>query len=215
MQNIVKLLVTKHGEDIFLDTSVLSSLIEDNLYGKNKQLLAQLKLAIQLNIPRILYESKNTDKQTRNLRIKIMLDELDIIGIKEETACNIINIFAEALGYKAINNSDQSYGKLIPIFYESKNLNANFSEQRYNALKGVTLQITVIIGTARRQANDILEITQGTIIELDRQAGAPVDVVINGNLIARGDVVVIDDTFAVRITKIIKSRFFDSLGEQF
>ncbi len=78
----------------------------------------------------------------------------------------------------------------------------------------VPLEISVEIGSARRKVKDILEFTQGTIIELERQAGAPVDVVVNGNLIARGDVVVIDDNFAVRITEIVKSKFIDSLGKE-
>ncbi|MGN1339063.1 MAG: flagellar motor switch phosphatase FliY [Oscillospiraceae bacterium] len=81
-------------------------------------------------------------------------------------------------------------------------------------LMGVPLEISVEIGTAKRKVKDILEFTQGTIIELERQAGAPVDVVVNGNLIARGDVVVIDDNFAVRITEIVKSNFMDSLGKE-
>lgn len=81
-------------------------------------------------------------------------------------------------------------------------------------LMGVPLEISVEIGTAKRKVKDILEFTQGTIIELERQAGAPVDIVVNGNLIARGDVVVIDDNFAVRITEIVKSKFMDSLGKE-
>lgn len=81
-------------------------------------------------------------------------------------------------------------------------------------LMGVPLEISVEIGTAKRKVKDILEFQQGTIIELERQAGAPVDVVVNGNLIARGDVVVIDDNFAVRITEIVKSNFMDSLGKE-
>ena len=81
-------------------------------------------------------------------------------------------------------------------------------------LMGVPLEISVEIGTAKRKVKDILDFTQGTIIELERQAGAPVDIVVNGNLIARGDVVVIDDNFAVRITEIVKSKFMDSLGKE-
>ena len=90
------------------------------------------------------------------------------------------------------------------------------SEQQDNLqlLMDVPLQISVEIGTARRKVKDILEFTQGTIIELERQAGAPVDIIVNGNLIARGDVVVIDDNFAVRITEIVKSKFMDSLGNK-
>lgn len=80
-------------------------------------------------------------------------------------------------------------------------------------LMGVPLEISVEIGTAKRKVKDILEFTQGTIIELERQAGAPVDIVVNGNLIARGDVVVIDDNFAVRITEIVKSKFIESLDK--
>lgn len=81
-------------------------------------------------------------------------------------------------------------------------------------LMGVPLEISVEIGTAKRKVKDILEFTQGTIIELERQAGAPVDIVVNGNLIARGDVVVIDDNFAVRITEIVKSKFIESLDKR-
>jgi flagellar motor switch protein FliN/FliY len=101
--------------------------------------------------------------------------------------------------------------------HQFENFDVNLSgEQKDNLqlLMGVPLQISVEIGTARRRVKDILEFTQGTIIELERQAGAPVDIVVNGNLIARGDVVVIDDNFAVRITEIIKSKFMDSLGKE-
>ncbi|MDR0197613.1 MAG: flagellar motor switch phosphatase FliY [Oscillospiraceae bacterium] len=101
--------------------------------------------------------------------------------------------------------------------HQFENFDVNLSgEQKDNLqlLMGVPLQISVEIGTARRRVKEILEFTQGTIIELERQAGAPVDVVVNGNLIARGDVVVIDDNFAVRITEIIKSKFMDSLGKE-
>jgi flagellar motor switch protein FliN/FliY len=101
--------------------------------------------------------------------------------------------------------------------HQFENFDANLSgEQKDNLqlLMGVPLQISVEIGTARKRVKDILEFTQGTIIELERQAGAPVDIVVNGNLIARGDVVVIDDNFAVRITEIIKSKFMDSLGKE-
>lgn len=82
-----------------------------------------------------------------------------------------------------------------------------------NLLMDVPLQISVEIGSARRKVKDILDFTQGSIIELERQAGAPVDIVVNGNLIAKGDVVVIDDNFAVRITEIIKSKLIDTLNK--
>lgn len=93
--------------------------------------------------------------------------------------------------------------------------NNTLSQEQNDNLKllmNVPLNVTVEIGSAIKKVKDILEFTQGTIIELERQAGAPVDIIVNGNLIAKGDVVVIDDNFAVRITEIIKSKFLESLG---
>ncbi len=75
-------------------------------------------------------------------------------------------------------------------------------------LMDVPLNVTVEIGKTRRKMRDIMEFTQGTIIDLEKQAGAPVDIVVNGQLIARGDVVVIDDNFGVRITEIVGNASF-------
>lgn len=81
-------------------------------------------------------------------------------------------------------------------------------------LMGVPLNVSVEIGSTTKKVKEILDFTQGSIIELERQAGAPVDIVVNGNLVAKGDVVVIDDNFAVRITEIIRSKFLDNLGKE-
>lgn len=87
-------------------------------------------------------------------------------------------------------------------------------QDNLNLLMGVPLDISIELGKASKKVKEILEFTQGTIIELDKQAGAPVDIIVNGHLIARGDVVVIDDNFAVRVTEIVKSKFLDSLGSK-
>jgi len=65
------------------------------------------------------------------------------------------------------------------------------------------LEITVEIGRAKKQVKEILDIGQGSIIELDKQAADMVDVIVNGRMIAKGSVVVIDESFAVRITEIV------------
>lgn len=70
-------------------------------------------------------------------------------------------------------------------------------------LMDVPLNVTIEIGKTRKKMRDIMEFAQGTVIDLEKQAGAPVDIVVNGQLIARGDVVVIDDNFGVRITEIV------------
>lgn len=76
-------------------------------------------------------------------------------------------------------------------------------------LMDVPLNVTIEIGKTRKKMRDIMEFAQGTVIDLEKQAGAPVDIVVNGQLIARGDVVVIDDNFGVRITEIIGNNFME------
>ncbi len=77
-------------------------------------------------------------------------------------------------------------------------------------LLDVQMTVTVELGRTKKYIKDILEMGEGTIIELDKQAGEHVDVLVNGKLIARGEVVVIDENFGVRITEIISPK--DKLG---
>ena len=67
----------------------------------------------------------------------------------------------------------------------------------------VPLELTVELGRKRMFIKDVLDLTIGSIVELDRIAGEPVDVLVNGRIMARGEVVVIEDNFGIRITEII------------
>ena len=75
----------------------------------------------------------------------------------------------------------------------------------------VPLQVTVEIGRTRRKVQDILEFSKGSLVVLDKLAGDQVDLFVNGKCIAKGDVVVIDDNFGVRITEIIQKNGMDAL----
>ena len=66
----------------------------------------------------------------------------------------------------------------------------------------VPLQVTVELGRTSKSIKEILELTNGSIVELDRLAGEPVDIMVNGRYLAKGEVVVIDENFGVRITDI-------------
>jgi flagellar motor switch protein FliN/FliY len=70
-------------------------------------------------------------------------------------------------------------------------------------LHEVEMGVTVELGRTRMLVRDILDLRPGSVIELDRAAGAPIDVLVNGTLIARGEVVVIDEEFGIRITEVI------------
>ena len=68
----------------------------------------------------------------------------------------------------------------------------------------VPLEVTVELGRTKKSISEILDFTPGTIIELDKIAGEPIDVLVNGKFVAKGEVVVIEESFGVRVTEIIK-----------
>ena len=70
-------------------------------------------------------------------------------------------------------------------------------------LMKVPLEISVEIGRTKRLVRDILEFTHGTLVVLDKMAGEQVDLFVNGQCIARGDIVVVEDNFGIRITEIV------------
>ena len=72
-------------------------------------------------------------------------------------------------------------------------------------LMDVTINVTVELGRARLSIKEILSLGEGSIIELQKLAGEPVDLLVNGKLIAKGEVVVIDECFGVRVTDIVDS----------
>lgn len=76
-------------------------------------------------------------------------------------------------------------------------------------LHGVELEVAVELGRVRLPVRDLLALGPGSVVELDRPAGGPVDVVVNGTLLARGEVVVVDDEFGVRLTEVVAS---DAVG---
>ncbi len=80
------------------------------------------------------------------------------------------------------------------ILLEKKNI---------SLIMDVPLEVTVELGRTHKLIKDILEFGPGSIIELDKLAGEPVDILVNGKSIAKGEVVVIDESFGVRITDIL------------
>ncbi|WP_342568246.1 flagellar motor switch phosphatase FliY [Psychrobacillus sp. FSL K6-4046] len=86
--------------------------------------------------------------------------------------------------------------------FEATKLTPNES-RNLNLLLDIPLQVTVELGRTRRTVKEILELTSGSILELDKLAGEPVDILVNNRHIAKGEVVVIDENFGVRITDIL------------
>lgn len=74
---------------------------------------------------------------------------------------------------------------------------------KLNRINSVEMSLTVEIGRSRMSVRDVLSLEPGGVVELDRAAGAPADVLLNGRLIAHGEIVVVDQDYAVRITEIL------------
>ena len=70
-------------------------------------------------------------------------------------------------------------------------------------LRHVAMEVTVEIGRTRMTVRELLSLHPGEVVELDRAAGAPADLLVNGTLIARGEVVVVDEDFGLRISEIV------------
>ncbi len=81
---------------------------------------------------------------------------------------------------------------------------AQFAKENIDLIMDVPLEVTVELGRASKSISEILDFAPGTIIELNRIAGEPVDILVNGKFVAKGEVVVIEESFGVRITEIIK-----------
>ncbi len=99
-----------------------------------------------------------------------------------------VNVSAQTPEWASFNSGSQ----LNP--FEANNL---------NMLMHIPLKLSVELGRTQKLIKDILDLSQGSIVELDKLAGEPVDILVNDQLIAKGEVVVIDENFGVRVTEII------------
>ncbi len=85
-------------------------------------------------------------------------------------------------------------------------LSAISQQENIDLIKDVPLEVTVELGRTSKSIKDILEFAPGTIVELNKIAGEPIDILVNGKYVAKGEVVVIEESFGVRITEIIKEK---------
>lgn len=78
------------------------------------------------------------------------------------------------------------------------------STENIDLLLDVPLEVTAELGRTSKSIKEILDFSPGTIIELNRLAGEPIDVLVNGKFVAKGEVVVIEEAFGIRVTEVIK-----------
>ena len=100
--------------------------------------------------------------------------------------------------------------QFMPLAPEAPMMEGNHG---LDLLLDVTLEVSVELGRSHMNIREVLALRSGSLIELDKLAGEPVDVSVNGTLIARGEVVVVDEKFGVRITEVVsKAKRLGALG---
>lgn len=115
-------------------------------------------------------------------------------------------LFADPLAqlFDLQDDTDRTIGRLAVIVTRAPEATAN-SSRRLHRIAGVEMELTVEIGRTRMAVRDVLDLEPGRVVELDRSAGAPADIKLNGRIIAHGEVVVVDQDYAVRITRILEN----------
>ena len=95
-----------------------------------------------------------------------------------------------------------------PVQFQTFNPGFNPLSQQENIelIMDVPLEVTVELGRTHKSIKEILDFAPGTILELDKMAGEPIDVLVNGKMVAKGEVVVIEESFGIRVTEIIKEK---------
>jgi len=86
---------------------------------------------------------------------------------------------------------------------DNPNLTSEASARRLELLLDVPLDVSVELGRSRLTIQELLGLGPGSVVELDKLAGEPLDIMVNGRLVARGEAVVVSDKFGVRITDIV------------
>ncbi|MFJ4208342.1 flagellar motor switch protein FliN [Paenarthrobacter sp. NPDC089675] len=126
------------------------------------------------------------------------LREEDAAGLLQDPATVVfeLNDGAAPFGWFAVRVRDNDAGP-------SRGAQDADMAARLGLISNVEMALTVEIGRTRMSVRDALALEPGKVIELDRSAGAPADVLLNGRLIAHGEVVVVDQDYAVRITRIL------------
>jgi flagellar motor switch protein FliN/FliY len=112
--------------------------------------------------------------------------------------------FGQALQGGGMTSQQSPPPNVQPVqFANLQSTNAPANQGNIGLLMDVFMEMTVELGRTKRDIKYILTIGEGTIIELDKLAGEPVDILVNNKLIAKGEVVVIDENFGVRVTEIV------------
>lgn len=102
-------------------------------------------------------------------------------------------------------NTNMTYKKASFDSLEKENTTPQNEDVNMEVILDIPVTLSVEIGRSRINIRNLLQLNQGSVVELDRLAGEPMDVLVNGTLIAHGEVVVVNEKFGVRLTDVISA----------
>ena len=129
-----------------------------------------------------------------------------VVGVVADGALGLgIVLTDEAAGSSRATDAPQAGGQAPATFRQLPVTGPapDVDPRRLHLLRDVEMGISVELGRTRMSIQEVLGLAPGSVLELDRAAGSPVDVFVNGTLLARGEVVVVDDEYAVRVTEVV------------
>ncbi|MFB7250960.1 flagellar motor switch protein FliN [Microbacterium sp. NPDC056234] len=166
------------------------------------------RLAVQILDPLILVDGLADAPLPQRLRgaLEAAASALGAGTLGEATVQDAASIFSDprAQLFDLQDESGRAIGRLAVRITRAPAATGRSSD-RLHRIAGVEMDLTVEVGRTRMAVRDVLDLEPGRIVELDRSAGAPADVKLNGRIIAHGEIVVVDQDYAVRITRILEN----------
>lgn len=114
-----------------------------------------------------------------------------------------LDMWAEAMGEQAASEAQDAQTVALDELEEDMASISNDEKRKLDTILDIPVTISMEVGRSKISIRNLLQLNQGSVVELDRVAGEALDVLINGTLIAHGEVVVVNDKFGIRLTDVI------------
>ena len=153
-------------------------------------------------------EEDNKDQETNEAGSDIDVDALvdEVAGGAEDSA--LADEWAAAMEESGDSETDSDDAQPAPLEQFDSTPAGDFSESNPNldVILDIPVTISMEVGATQIPIRNLLQLNQGSVIELDRLAGEPLDVLVNGRLIAHGEVVMVNEKFGIRLTDVVSQQ---------
>lgn len=202
---ITGLEVTDVDENVVADARPIAEAIVQGLCLGMGRVLGETVVATGLSIRyQNFTPSPNLQRSAEIVRVNVAIESEEIRGV-------LVWAFDREIAARLLNETAAPEEDFEPLAFGNgprlagggPSAAAQQEQGKLDILLDVPLEISVELGRVRMTVREVVDLGTGSIVEVDKAAGEPVDVMVNGRLVAKGEVVVIEDNFGVRITEIL------------